>query len=268
MNSLKHVKCYILDMDGTIYLGSEVLPGAKELLHFFDEHGISYFFFTNNSSKSPAAYTQKLGALGFGSFGRDRIITSADVTAKYIKEAFGDDASVYLVGTPSLKEQFEAQGIRCLEKGLPSCVVVGFDTTYSFEKAARATDLLLQGVPFLATNVDAVCPLEGGKVLPDCASMCAMLTHATGKKPKFLGKPSQETAAYIRQKAGVEPREIAVVGDRLYTDMHLAIDNGMCSVGVLSGEMTKEDIENSPDKPDYILSGVDELLTNLRRIYK
>ncbi len=263
MDNLKRIKSYVFDMDGTIYLGSNVLPGAKELLKLFDERNISYFFFTNNSSKSPQAYTDKLKALGFGSYKREKIITSGDVTIKYIKDTFGESPSVYLVGTPLLKEQFQSAGITCLEQGLPHCVVVGFDTTYSFEKASRATDLLREGIPFLATNIDAVCPLEGGKVLPDCASMCAMLTHATGVKPKFLGKPSHETAAYIKKKTAVDFNEIAVIGDRLYTDMHLAIDNGMCSIGVLSGEMTKEDIENSTDKPDYLFSGVDELLNRL-----
>ena len=261
MERLKQIKCYVLDMDGTIYLGSKVLPGAKELLRLFDERGIAYFFFTNNSSKSPTAYIEKLEALGFGSYDRDKIITSGDVTIKYLKDTFGKTPSVYLVGTPLLKAQFQSTGIQCMEEGLPDCVVVGFDTTYSFEKASRATDLLREGLPFVATNIDAVCPLEGGKVLPDCASMCAMLTYATGVKPKFLGKPSHETAAYIKEMAGVKFEDIAVIGDRLYTDMHLAMDNSMCSIGVLSGEMTKEDIDNSPDKPDFLFSGVDELLT-------
>lgn len=264
MKRLKKIKCFVLDMDGTIYLGGRVLPGAKELLELFEKRDIPYFFFTNNSSKSPDAYIEKLQSLGFGSYNRNKIITSGDVTADYIKKTFGNDAKIYLVGTPSLKEHFEAEGICCIENETPDCVVVGFDTTYNFNKASRATDLLREGLPFLATNIDAVCPLDGGKVLPDCASMCAMLTYATGSKPKFLGKPFPETAKYISSKAGVAFEDIAVIGDRLYTDMHLAIDNGMCSIGVLSGEMTKEDIDNSEQKPNYVLTGVDELLIKLK----
>lgn len=264
MERLSNIKCFVLDMDGTIYLGGRVLPGAKELLELFEQRGIPYFFFTNNSSKSPSAYIEKLQALGFGNYKRDKIITSGDVTADYIKKAFGEEANIYLVGTPSLREHFEAEGISCIENNTPNCVVVGFDTTYDFKKASRATDLLREGLPFLATNIDAVCPLDGGKVLPDCASMCAMLTYATGSEPKFLGKPFPETAEYISRKAGVAFENIAVIGDRLYTDMHLAIDNGMCSIGVLSGEMTAEDIENSEQKPDFVFSGVDELLIKLK----
>lgn len=265
MNRLKQIKCFVLDMDGTIYLGSKVLPGAKELLEFFDSHGILYFFFTNNSSKSPTDYIHKLESLNFGRYSRNSIITSGDVTVQYIKKTFGENAAVYLVGTPSLQKHFEAAGIRCLDNEKPDCIVVGFDTTYNFDKASHATDLLQDGVPFLATNIDAVCPLEGGRVLPDCASMCAMLTHATGRKPKFLGKPSSETAMFIKDKAGFSFDEIAVIGDRLYTDMHLAMDNGMCSIGVLSGEMTLEDVNNSPVKPDYLFTGVDELLEKLKQ---
>lgn len=259
MVSLQQIKCFVFDMDGTIYLSSRVIPGAKALLEMFDERGIPYFFFTNNSSRSPKAYIEKLDRLGFSSYKREKIITSGDVTTDYIKKTFGQNPSVYLVGTPSLHEHFESSGIKCVTDEKPDCLVVGFDTTYNFEKASRAVDLLRDDVPFLATNIDAVCPLDGGDVLPDCASMCAMLTHATGRKPKFLGKPSFETAQFIKNKAGVNFDEIAVVGDRLYTDMHLAIDNGMCAIGVLSGEMTLEDIEKSEQKPNFVFESVADL---------
>ena len=141
---------------------------------------------------------------------------------------------------------------------------MGFDTTYDFKKASRAVDLLRAGVPFLATNVDAVCPLEGGRVLPDCASICAMLTHATGRKPKYLGKPFPETAAYIVDYTGIPAEKIAVVGDRLYTDMRVAVDNGMVAIGVLSGEMTRADIDASDIKLHYLFDSVKELLDTLK----
>lgn len=259
MTLLQQIKCFVFDMDGTIYLSSRVIPGAIELFKMLDEKEIPYFFFTNNSSRSPKAYIEKLDRLGFSSYKREKIITSGDVTVDYIKKTFGQSPSVYLVGTPSLHEHFESAGIRLVSDETPDCLVVGFDTTYNFEKASKAVDLLREGVPFLATNVDAVCPLDGGKVLPDCASMCAMLTHATGKTPKFLGKPSFETAQYIQNKAGVSFGEIAVVGDRLYTDMHLAMDNGMCAIGVLSGEMTQADIDKSESKPSYVFGSVADL---------
>ena len=265
MIHLDSLQCYIFDMDGTIYLGSRVIPGATQLLALLRERRIPYYFFTNNSSKSPEDYIEKLEKLGFGEYTRKDIITSADVTADYILKRFGSNASAYVVGTPSLLSQLTAAGIRLTDTGRPDCLVVGFDTTLTYEKCDKATALLRQDVPFLATNIDAVCPLEDGAVLPDCASICAMLTYATGKQPKFLGKPFVETAEYIIRYTGIFAARTAVVGDRLYTDMRLAMDNGMCAIGVLSGEMTREDIEQSTDKPHYLFDSVRDLTELLKQ---
>ncbi len=263
---LKQLECYILDMDGTIYLGSQVIPGAKELISFFNEKSIPYYFFTNNSSKSPDEYLKKLANLGFGKFNKKSIITSADVTMDYIIKTYGHGSKVYVVGTESLTEQFLSRGFICTNDN-PDCIVVGFDTSFCFEKAKTAVDLLSQGVPFYATNIDAVCPLENNMVLPDCSSICAMITHASGVSAKFLGKPSCETAAYIQNITKASADKTGVVGDRLYTDMKLALDNNMCAVGVLSGEMTKQDIKKSGMEPHYLFSSVKELYEILKESY-
>lgn len=264
MISLHELQCFILDMDGTIYLGNRVLPGAYDLLALFNERQIPYYFFTNNSSKSPENYIDKLEHLNFGRFSRSNIITSGDVTADYVLNRFGPNATAYVVGTPALQEQLSIAGITCTDTQKPDCVVVGFDTTYCFEKATRAVDLLRDDVPFLATNVDAVCPLDDGMVLPDCSSICAMLTHATGKHPKYLGKPFPETATYIQNVTKMPVNKTAVIGDRLYTDMRLAVDNGMCSIGVLSGEMTQKDIEKENTNLDYVFDSVKNLYESLK----
>lgn len=259
MLAIKDIECFILDMDGTIYLGNRVLSGAKSLLSLLDERQTPYYFFTNNSSKSPAQYIDKLKMLGFGQYDVDRIITSGDVTADYICRMYGDNATAYVVGTEALKVHFQKRGVTCVETQRPDCLVVGFDTTYNYVKASTAVDLIREGVPFLATNIDAVCPLDNDMVLPDCASICAMLTHATGKQPKYLGKPFAETANYIAQVTGVPLEKTAIIGDRLYTDMHLALDNGMCAVGVLSGEMTRKDINESDMQPHYVFNCVKDV---------
>lgn len=264
MIQLADIGCYVLDMDGTIYLGDQVIPGARELLAHFDAIRMPYYFFTNNSSKSRDDYAEKLRQLGFGAYDARRIITSAHVTMQYIRRTYGEGAAIYAVGTPSLLSQLTAAGFDVSDSRTPDCVLVGFDTTFDFKKASRAVDLLMDGVPFLATNIDAVCPMEGGRVLPDCASICAMLTHATGRKPKFLGKPFPETAAYIVDYTGIPAEKTAVIGDRLYTDMRVAVDNGMVAIGVLSGEMTRADIDASETKPHYLFDSVRELLDALR----
>ena len=260
MIKLRDIACFIFDMDGTIYLGSQILPGAKELLALLCERGICYRFFTNNSSRSPEDYAKKLEALGLGR--QPRVITSGDVAADTIIRTFGDAARVYVVGTSALKSQLESYGINCTDEE-PACVLVGFDTEYDFDKASRAVALLREGLPYLATNIDAVCPLEGGAVLPDCASICAMLSHASGRKPQYLGKPFLQTSQYILRETGVAAHQTAVIGDRLYTDMQLALDNGMCAIGVLSGEMTREDIAKSQNQPQYLFDNVYELYRQL-----
>ena len=264
--TIKDIECYVLDMDGTIYLGEQVIPGAKELLSFFDENGIRYCFFTNNSSKSPEDYKSKLKRLGLSE--RPAIITSGDVTADYLLRTFGPCPRVYAVGTDALISHLTAAGIVCEDVGTPDCLVVGFDTSFDFAKATRAVDLLREGIPFIATNVDAVCPLEGGKVLPDCASICAMLTYATGRQPKFIGKPYAETAEFIERAVKLPAGKIAVIGDRLYTDIELALQNGMCAIGVLSGEMTREDIEQNAGKPHYLFDSVADLYRLLKEQVK
>ncbi len=259
---IRNIECFVFDMDGTLYLGERVIPGARELLALLDDRGIQYCFFTNNSSKSPQDYKLKLKRLGFSS--NSHIITSGDVAASYLLKTYGPHPCAFVVGTPPLIEQLTAAGIDCQDTTRPDCVLVGFDTTYCFTKASRAVELLRDGVPFLATNIDAVCPLEDNKVLPDCSSICAMLTHATGVKPKYLGKPFAETARFIQQITNIPSEKTAVVGDRLYTDMQLALENGMCALGVLSGEMTREDIEQSPLRPHYLFDSVMDIFRILK----
>jgi len=254
MLKLNDIECFILDMDGTIYLSGRVLHGAKEMLALLEERGLPYYFFTNNTSKSTEMYVDKLYRLGFGDYPQEKIITACDVTADYVVKTYGKNPKAFVVGTQALRMDFESHGIDCIEEGVPDCLIVGFDTTFNFAKATIAVDLLREGVPFLATNVDTVCPLDNGKVLPDCASMCAMLTHATGAKPKFLGKPFPETSKYIQGFTGIPLNRTAMIGDRLYTDMRMAKESGMCAIGVLSGEMTKKDIEESSIRPDYVFN--------------
>ena len=264
--SLKDIKCYVFDMDGTIYLGEQVLPGAIELIQYLKDQGKRFFFFTNNSSRSPMRYVDKLNRLGFPEVLRKDILTSADVTIHYLKEHFTDPL-VYLAGTPALEEQFTSSGIRLcpIDKSItPDVVVLGFDTTFNFDKADYICSLVVKGLPYLDTNIDRVCPLEGGNFLPDCGSMAKMIEHATGRLPKFMGKPFPETAQYILDVAGLKGNEVAVVGDRIYTDIATAYNNGLVAIGVLSGEMTMEDINNSDIKCDYLYRDTLELLEDLK----
>ncbi|MBD5560272.1 MAG: HAD-IIA family hydrolase [Clostridia bacterium] len=263
---LTDIECYVLDMDGTINLGDTPIEGAHELIEELRRRGIPFYFFTNNSSRSPQAYVERLHALGFTGVGREQIMTSGDVMIDYLQRHHPDPL-VYLAGTPALREQFEQAGIRLADETCSSAdfAVLGFDTTFSFAKADTLCRLVSSGVPFLATNIDRVCPLEGGAFLPDCGSMAAMIEHATGVSPQFIGKPFPETSEYILRHASSAPERTAVVGDRIYTDIMTAVNGGLVGIAVLSGEIGWEDIEQGQVTPDYVLESVADITAALRR---
>ena len=254
---LKDIECFVLDMDGTINLGDRLIEGAREYIECMQQKGIQFYFFTNNSSKAPLDYVKKLERLGFTGMTRENIMTSGDVMIHYLK-THKENPQVYLAGTPELEIQFRDAGITLVPPNTQTAdfAVLGFDTTFAFEKADVLCRLVTSGVPFLATNIDRVCPLDGGRFLPDCASMASMITHATGIEPKFVGKPFKETVEYILSKTGKEAAKTAMVGDRLYTDIKTAVNGGIVGIAVLSGEISYDDIVNGDVEPDYILDSV------------
>ncbi len=262
---LLELECFVFDMDGTINLGYELIDGSKELIELLRKQKKAFYFFTNNSSKAPLDYVDKLEKLGFNGITREHIMTSGDVMIHYLKTLM-DEPEVYLAGTPELERQFRDAGIRLLPGDVSETdyVVQGFDTTFDFEKADAICRLISGGAKFLATNIDRVCPLPGGRFLPDCGSMCAMITHATGVKPEYVGKPFAHTVDFILDKTGTSRRKTALVGDRLYTDIKTAVVGGICGIAVLSGEVTYEEILEGDVKPDYILDSVADIYHALK----
>lgn len=252
---LKEKKQFVLDMDGTFYLGDRLFEGSLDFLEKLRTTGRNYLFFTNNSSRTSDFYLGKLARMGCF-IREDEIITSGDVTIKYLKENY-PDKSVYLVGTDILKESFAKSGINLIDDK-PDIVVLGFDTTLTYEKITRACTYIREGAIFLATHPDFNCPVEGG-FIPDCGSMCAMIEASTGKKPKYLGKPYKETVDMISLITGRKREEIAFIGDRLYTDIAIAVDNGITGILVLTGETSLEDVQKSDIKPDLIFESLAEL---------
>ncbi len=261
---IRDLECFVFDMDGTINLGETLIPGALELIHALLERNTKFFFFTNNSSKAPEDYVKKLERLGFSGMTRSHIMTSGDVMLHYLKTHF-PSPKVFLAGTPALETQFMRAGIQLLpaDTQAADAAVLGFDTTFDFQKADTICRLVSSGVPFLATNIDRVCPLEGGAFLPDCGSMSAMIEHATGIAPKFVGKPFAETVSFILDAAGTPPEKTAIVGDRLYTDIATAVNGGITGIAVLSGEISQQDIDASEIVPDYTFDSVAGILQEL-----
>lgn len=255
------IKCFILDMDGTIYLGNELFPFTKDFLKKVEDTGRKYYFFTNNSSKSQQAYIEKLGKLGIN-ITKEQMMISSHVIIKYLKEQY-EGKSIYVVGTPSLIQEFKSFDMNLTEED-PDVVVLGFDTTLTYEKLSKACHYIRNGCTYFGINPDWNCPMEGGTFIPDCGSMAKLIEASTGRFPEFFGKPSKHTLDYIIKETGYQPDEIAIVGDRLYTDIAVADQSDVTSILVLSGESTKEDVEKSDVKPDIILKDLSEITQMLK----
>lgn len=259
MHTLSQIKCYILDMDGTFYLGNKLLPGALQFMSYLAATGREYLFLTNNSSRSAAHYARKLNSLGWPATPRD-ILTSGEATALYIRQ-LKPQASLYVVGTPDLEEELTAYGFT-LTDSRPDYVVLGFDTTLTYQKLVTACALIRQGTPFIATHPDVNCPTENG-FIPDCGSMLALIKASTGAEPKVIGKPNREIIDVIFQKKCFAPQEMAIVGDRLYTDIVTGRNAGIASLLVLSGETRREDLVAASVRPDYIFENLGDLAEHI-----
>ena len=194
MIDFKQKKLFLLDMDGTIYLGDELFEGVIEFLNTVKEQGGKYLFLTNNSSRSVTAYIDRLAKMGISTDETD-FLTSVDALVDYLKGRY-DNAKIYASGTKSFREQLSQSGFNITDKLEDdiSLLVCGFDTELTFQKLEDSCKLLMKGVDFVATNPDWVCPTSFGSV-PDCGSVCEMLYRATERRPKFIGKPQPDMAS-------------------------------------------------------------------------
>lgn len=257
---LENIKAFVLDMDGTIYLGNELFPFTKDFLSRVEETGRKFYFFTNNSSKSQQAYIEKLSNMGIA-ISKEQMMISSHVMIRFLLENH-PGKSVYVVGTPSLLNEFRSFGIPLVEED-PDIVVLGFDTTLTYEKLSRACHSIRNGCIYYGINPDLNCPMEGGTFIPDCGSMARLVEASTGRYPEFFGKPSKHTLNYMIQETGYRPDEIAIVGDRLYTDIAVTDQSKVTSILVLSGESTLKDVENGDIKPDLIVKDLSEITREL-----
>ena len=259
LERLKKIKLFVLDMDGTIYLDSTPLPGAIDFCREMNARR-RLVYFTNNASKSPQDYVEKLTRIGFPAT-RENIVTSGDVTIDYLN-TFHKGEPVYLVGTPTLEESFIKGGIPL--KNDANIVVVSFDTTLTYEKLEHACTLIRRGAHFYSTHPDVNCPTADG-FIPDSGAICAAVTLSTGVRPRFFGKPNAETADMLCRVSGLRREEIAMVGDRLYTDIALGKKNGLLSVLVMTGETTPDMLAKAAgdEVPDLVFDNIHDILAFL-----
>lgn len=263
MNSnerLSRVRGFLLDMDGTFYLSDRLLDGALRFIDVLGHQGKSFLFLTNNSSKHRGQYAEKIRRLGLP-IAEEVVLTSGEATALYLRERQAG-ARLFLVGTPSLEEEFRQHGFELVEQD-PQFLVLGFDTTLTYRKLWSLCDHVRAGVPYIATHPDFNCPTEAGW-MPDVGAMIAFVRAATGREPDLVvGKPNRIIVDAAAGKLHLQVDEMAMIGDRLYTDIALGQSSGITTVLVLSGESKEADLKESPFQPDYIfpnLAGVADWL--------
>lgn len=276
---LKNIRLFALDMDGTVYLGTQWITGAREFLDAVKQSGRNYVFLTNNSSKDPSSYVDKLAKMGLN-VGREKIITSGDATIEVLQREFAGKR-VYLLGNDLLKKQFAESGIVIVndelekhyaengnitadtEKKTAEAVVVGFDTSLDYLKMCVVCDLIREGLPYISTHPDFNCPTETG-FIPDAGSIHAFIEASTGRRPdRIIGKPNGDIMEHMLRRTGYDRSQAAMVGDRLYTDVAAGVNNGMCGILVLSGEATMDDVAASDVKPDMIFDSVADMIPYL-----
>lgn len=264
---LSDKRLFLLDMDGTIYLGDKIFEGTLDFLKYVKETGGRYVYLTNNSSKGTDAYIKKLNRLGIEA-AADEFFTSADAAIEILKKERPNEV-MYVCGTESLKNQLRQNGFDVREKADEdvNLLLLGYDTELTYEKLENCCRLLMRrgSCDYMATHPDMVCPVPYG-FAPDCGSVIEMLKTATGKTPdKIIGKPSPEMAYQAMERFGCTKAETCLIGDRLYTDIACAVNAGIDSIFVLSGEGIMSDIEKYDVHPTYIFNNIKEVLLEIKK---
>lgn len=263
MTPLEDKRLFLLDMDGTIYLDDRLFDGTLAFLDYVKAIGGRAMYLTNNSSRSVRSYVDKLARLGITATEED-FFTSVDATVLHLRQK--GCRKIYAFGTASFRAQLEESGL-CITRQPEEdvdCLCMGFDTELTFQKLEDACILLNRGVDFVATNPDWVCPTWYGYV-PDCGSVAEMLFRATGRRPRFIGKPQPDMVRLAMEKSGFSPEQAILLGDRLYTDIRSGVNAGIDTVLVLSGEATPEDLAASEVKPTYVMKDILEFLNTITR---
>ena len=258
--ALAPIRCFLLDMDGTFYLGDNLIEGSLDFLAALEKTGRTARFLTNNSSKSASVYAEKLARMGVDARYRD-VISSGHAAAHYCMKAF-PGKKCFLMGTPALRAELAGMGLE-LDDEHPDYVLLAFDTTLEYTRLCRLCDLIRAGLPYIATHPDFNCPTETG-FIPDIGAMMALVKASTGRDADLiLGKPYRGIVDEALLRTGFSLGEMAMVGDRLYTDVATGVKHGMTGILVLSGEATMADVETSDVQPDLIFGRLSDMIPYL-----
>lgn len=250
---------YLIDLDGTIYRGSEPIPAGRRFVEQLQARQIPFLFLTNNTTKTPETVANRLANEFSIHVGPETVYTATLATIDYLNDA-NKGKKVYVIGEPGLIEPILAAGY-VWEEETPDYVVVGLDTDVTYEKFVVATLAIQKGATFIGTNPDKNIPTERG-LLPGAGSVIAMIEASTQQKAIYIGKPE----AIIMEKAvetlGMEKANVLMVGDNYTTDILAGINNGIDTLLVLSGFTQKADVPTLPVPPTYLVDSLDEWLFN------
>lgn len=247
--SLRHVRALLIDLDGVVYRGDHRLPGAVEFFDYLRRDGLPFLLITNNSTLSPAQYVAKLDGMGIN-VGEDDVLGSATATAHYLRRNAPGGARVYAIGEDGLRTALAEAGFELVDDDV-EYVVVGLDRTFDYRKLTLAVRAVAEGAAFIGTNPDTSLPMPDG-IIPGAATIQAAITAATKVAPLIIGKPEPTMLLMGAERLGHAPRETAMVGDRLDTDILGGSRAGISTILILTGVSTHDDVERSPLKPDFV----------------
>ena len=255
--NIQDVRCFLLDMDGTFYLGENLIPGSLDFIRRVEETGRDFLFLTNNSSHNADFYVQRLKRMGLN-VGREKVLTSGEATAAVLQEKYPGKRA-FVLGNEFLLAEMREAGVK-VDQADPELVVVGYDTTLDYKKMAAVCDFVRAGLPYIATHPDFNCPTETG-FAPDIGAIMAFIEASTGRRADLVvGKPHTGIVQAALRRTGLQVGQMAMVGDRLYTDIETGLKSGMLSILVMSGETTPEMLAAYPHKPDLVFDRLAEMI--------
>ena len=257
---LQQVRCFLLDMDGTFYLGDRLLPGSLDFLHALRQKGIEAIFLTNNSSRSAAYYVDKLRRMGVTEPFL-RVLTSGQAAGRYALRTYPGQKA-FVLGNHILKAEYQDMGLHMSDTA-PDYVLIAYDTELDYPKMHAVCNWVRAGLPYVATHPDYNCPTENGYA-PDIGAIIAFIEASTGRLPDvIIGKPHQGIIDEALELAGYPTHQLAMVGDRLYTDIQTALNSGMTGILVLSGETDEDMLAASSTKPDLVFDKLSDMIAYL-----
>lgn len=256
-SALRDLRGFLVDLDGVVYSGGSVIPGASEFFSLLRRRGLPFLLITNNSTRTPAEFAARLAGMGI-EVAPGELLTSAEATADYLVGLPVRPERVFLIGEAGLRAALASRGFTLVDDPSADCVVVGLDRAFDYRKLKTAFRAVRAGALFVGPNPDPSVPDDDG-LIPGAGSLQAALRAATGVSPVIVGKPEPAMLQVGVERLALAPREVALIGDRLDTDVLGGRRAGLVTILVLTGVATPDDLARAAERPDYVFRDLFEL---------